>query len=247
MQAPICSPGASRVLSLAEYQANFAEGLRAEAAPHPHVFNGRLQLYKNLIFTNLCSFINACFPVCRSLLSPEAWDQLCRAFLREHYCLSPLFHQIPLEFISWLQAPKRFRHSAEPTYLTYLAHYEYCELQIQTAPDIIHYAEPHNSVLIITPIQLACYPYAVHTLGPAQPVADLCTTRLLLWRKTDGSVGFAEITAPIYCLLELMQHTPDLAALFTQWAPLCTAAPSVDEFVASLQHLTALGVVQVYA
>lgn len=245
MHSPICLPDSRRDLSLAEYQADFAEGLRAESTKNQHAYNGRLGLYRKLIFANLCSFIDSCFPVCRSLLSPAIWRQLCRAFLREHACQSPLFHQIPLEFISWLQTPQRFRHSLEPAYLTHLAHYEYCELQIQTAPDINHYAKPGNSALFITPIQLVCYPYPVHTLGPKNPAPTLATTRLLLWRKADDSVGFAEITANIYCLLEVMLHTKDLAKTFTQWAPMCTPAASVDEFVASLQNLAALGVLEI--
>ncbi|HMW49723.1 MAG TPA: putative DNA-binding domain-containing protein [Cellvibrionaceae bacterium] len=246
MQPPIYLPCRTSVLSLAEYQADFAEGLRSDSSKRQQAYNGRLGLYKKLIFANLCSFIDSCFPVCRSLLSPAVWRQLCRAFLREHACQSPLFHQIPLEFISWLQMPHRFRHNLEPAYLTHLAHYEYCELQIQTAPDINHYAKPNNCALFITPIQLVCYPYPVHTIGPKNPAPALATTRLLLWRKADDSAGFAEITANIYCLLELLQHKQDLAEIFTHWAPLCTPAASLDEFVASMQNLATLGVIEIH-
>lgn len=245
MPPPIYVPTNPQGASLAEYQADFAEGLRAVTGSNQQAYGGRLQLYRTLIFNNLCSFIDACFPVCRALLSPTLWQNLCSAFLREHPCQSPLFQQIPLEFISWLQTPQRYRHPMEPIYLTHLAHYEYCELLLLTAPDNVPYGKHTQGARINTPLQLVCYPYAVHKLGPAQPNPILATTRLLVWRKADDSVGFAELNTNTYCLLELIQHTAELADLFTQWAPLCSPAPSPEDFVACLQQLTALGVVQV--
>ena len=80
MPPPIYVPTNPQGASLAEYQADFAEGLRAVTGSNQQAYGGRLQLYRTLIFNNLCSFIDACFPVCRTLLSPTLWQNLCSAF-----------------------------------------------------------------------------------------------------------------------------------------------------------------------
>jgi|GEM_PF-716334 len=241
---PLMQPaGAS---SLADFQKDFAARVRAGATSSPDAYQGRAGLYHRLIFANVCSFINSCFPVCRALMSQAVWRQLCEAFFREHSCQSPLFHHIPLEFISWLQQPNRFRHRKEPVYLTHLAHYEFCELQVQTAPDIIHYGPTLNCLRLITPIQLGSYPYPVHRIGVQNRAPPLVTTRLLLWRKPDDSVGFAEISPKIYQLLELINAPScDLAELFNAWAQCYEDSPSAEQFIAIVRNLAQLGVVEV--
>lgn len=235
-----------KITSLAHYQSDFAARVRSGRTAEPDPYNSRAALYHRLIFDNMCTFIDCCFPVCRSLINASTWKQLCVAFFREHRCQTPLFHQIPLEFISWLQQPTRYRHFGEPAYLTHLALYEYAELQVQTAPDIIHYGTAPNSVRLITPIELGSYPYPVHRIGLQNPNPYLANTRILLWRKIDDAVGFAEITAPVYQLLELLkQQSWDLGALFVAWSQLFELPPGPEHYVASLQDLAQLDVAQV--
>lgn len=230
---------------LAAYQNAFAQVLRGRAAVVDSLSAERTGLYKNLIHNNVFTFIDACFPVCRSIIKKSIWQQLCVAFMREHLCASPLFHHIPLEFISWLQSPQRFRHKAEPPFLTHLAHYEYSELQIQTAPDLAPNANLPNCAVLITPVQLVCYPYPVHTIGKTNVQVKLETTWLIIWRKIDGSAGFAQLSPNIYCLVEQLQNCQDLATLFLRWAKMCTPTPDANQFVQSLNALATLGVITV--
>lgn len=232
---------------LQAYQSAFAQALRGGAIDSFLLPPARTRLYKTLIHNGVCAFIDACFPVCQAVLDKKIWRQLCSAFMREHRAQAPLFHYIALEFLTWLQSPERYRHRNEPPYLIHLAHYEYCELHIQTAPDIKHAQTKPNSARLITPIQLVCYPYPVHTIVNAQTAVPLTTTWLIIWRREDGRAGFAQINANIYALLELLAEHEDLARLYTHWTERCVPAADVDIFVQALQNLAQLGIIAVVA
>ena len=64
------------------------------------------------------------------VLGEPRWACLTRAFIREHRCRTPYFHQIGQAFIDWLQE----RHGAaadDPPFLLELAHNERVELELE--------------------------------------------------------------------------------------------------------------------
>ncbi len=66
----------------------------------------RAAIYRELVFNNLRGFLDTCFPVCHDLLGETAWGRLMRAFLRDWPLHTPWFHEIPLEFVSYLGGGK---------------------------------------------------------------------------------------------------------------------------------------------
>ena len=40
-------------------------------------------VYRELVFNNVCGFLDSCFPLCRSLLGETRWRRLNRAFLTD--------------------------------------------------------------------------------------------------------------------------------------------------------------------
>lgn len=233
-------------LQLADFQRDFAQVLRGAQAGSHWVNNPRIRLYRDLVQRNLWQFINACFPLCQQLMKPAAWRKLCRGFLREHACQSPLFHQIPLEFLTWLQCPQRRRLAAEPAFFVHLAHYEYLELQLSCAPDQPVYSVNAPESLVLTcPIALACYPYAVHTITPETTHMPLQTTWLLLWRTPAGEVRFAQLNAAVYGLLQRLQSFPaqSLASLFECWSASTETPQDMTAFSQAVAGLLALDIV----
>lgn len=59
----------------------------------------RMQVWRELLFNNVCSFINLVYPVAQSLLSGEQqWQQLLTDFFRESQNQSPFYNDISLQF-----------------------------------------------------------------------------------------------------------------------------------------------------
>lgn len=63
----------------------------------------RMQVYRELLFNNVCSFINLVYPVARSLLPEQQWQQLLADFFRESQNQSPLYNDISFAIQSFSQ------------------------------------------------------------------------------------------------------------------------------------------------
>jgi hypothetical protein len=94
---------------LREFQLAFGRRIRAGArAPVPAgVPRQRMAVYEELLFNNLRSFLDRCFPVGRACLGELRWTRLCRAFYRDWPCATAWFREIPREFVDYLEAGSR--------------------------------------------------------------------------------------------------------------------------------------------
>jgi len=172
----------------------------------------RMQIYRELVFTNMESFVSSNFPVLRSLYGDEEWDVLARDFLREHRCHTPLFPEFAREFLRYLET--RQQQGRDPPFLLELAHYEWAELALSLAEaeiaDVTHDAagDPIDGVPVVSPlIDVLAYRFPVHHIGPEfrpmQPGEQ--PTLLLLVRGRDDQVKFHEINALSAMLIERLR------------------------------------------
>ena len=90
---------------LSELQRQFAAHIRNPSSePAPSDVEGRrMEIYRNLFFNNVRSLLAWNFPVIRKLYSDENWSQLVREFYVEHQARTPLFPELPREFLQYLQ------------------------------------------------------------------------------------------------------------------------------------------------
>lgn len=195
-----------------QYQAEFVGHLRdpRHNARPKGASARRMRVYAEIVFNNMDSTLSACFPVCRKVLGVRRWQQLVRAFLAGHRCSTPLFRQIPEEFLRWLeQAPVE----GLPPYLRYLAHYEWVELALAVAEVRDAAAVPDGDLLSGRPVLAASlalleYPYPVQRITPRfrprQP--DPVSTHLLVFRDAAEQVRFIEINAVTARLLQLLRE-----------------------------------------
>ena len=195
-----------------DYQLQFARHLRAPdvQAPPVGVPAGRMRVYAELVFNNLESTLAACYPVCRKVLGLRRWRSLVRQFIVQHRCSTPLFRQIPEEFLHYLEAAAA--HEIQlPPYLYSLAHYEWMELALALADvedDAVEQGDLMAGVPMLVPaLVLLSYPYPVHRISPrckpAQP--SPFPVHLLVFRDADGVVRFIELNAVSARLLHLLQ------------------------------------------
>lgn len=173
----------------------------------------RLAIYRDLIFNNIEGFIAGGFPVLRAIYSDEAWLALVRDFIASHLCQSPYFLEISEEFLAYLQV-ERGERPDDPPFLRELAHYEWVELALDVAPDEAgdYGVDPEGDLLngkpILSPLAWPlAYRFPVHHIGPAfqpdEPAEEGCF--LVVYRNPEDQVGFIEINAVTFALLELVQ------------------------------------------
>jgi hypothetical protein len=212
------SPESAAVRELRAQQDALAAYVRDPDAnpPPPGIEPRRLKVYRELFFNNVAGLLAGNFPVLRRIFG-DGWPALVRAFYRDHDCRTPLFTELPREFLRHLDT--RADDPAMP-WLRELAHYEWVELALQiseaTPGDIAH--DPDGDLLAEAPAPspLAwplAYAWPVHRIGPdyRPREAPAEPTLLLLRREPDGKVSFHGLSPLTFRLLERLELEPALA------------------------------------
>lgn len=252
------APDLSRTQSL---QYRFTAHLRdPERAPAPtDVDDRRMRVYRELVYANMESFISSNFPVIRSLYGDAEWEELARAFLREHRCRTPLFPEFGREFLRWLET-RQEQGAEDPPYLLELAHYEWAELALSLdearIDAVVHDpdGDPLDGIPVVSPVAcVLAYRFPVHRISPDYRPAEPPTepTFLLLVRRSDDTLRFHEINALSAVLFERLQQNTQtsgrgcLEALLSAYDP-ATASGLRDAGEAMLRewkkHEAILGV-----
>lgn len=236
---------------LAAQQAVLAAHVRDPAAPPPPGIEARrLQVYRDLFFNSVLGLLSGNFPVLRRILGDAAWRELVRAFYRDFRAATPLFPELPREFLQYLQQ-RTESGRGDPAWWRELAHYEWAELALD-----LHEASPaevpHDpagdllaGVPVPSPVAWAlAYAWPVHRLSPDYlpdgPPAQ--ATFLLVQRGDDLRVRFHELSALTFRLLQRLHEAPDLTGAAQLQALAAEAgATDVAAFVAQgrsmLDHL----------
>lgn len=199
-----------------QFQARFAARIRdPQGAPLPdRVPQRRMQAYEELVFNNIEGFLLSCYPITRKLLDDELWSRVVRRFVIEHRCATPLFREIPKEFLDWLDGKFEEFFPSMP-FLQEFMHYEWLELAVSIASDELDFKQIEaagdylDGVPTVNPTaQLACYHYPVHQIGPElQPQqSDGQTYCYLLYRDMDDQVQFIQLNPVTGRLVELLQQ-----------------------------------------
>jgi uncharacterized protein len=201
--------------AFARAQYAFAAHIRdPEGCPRPpDVDERRMAVYRELIYNNLEGFLAANFPVVRQVLGEGAWEGLVRGFLRSHRCRSPLFSEIGLELLEYLQGTG----APDPPFLLELAHYEWVELALSISdtdadpPAVDTAGDPLTGIPVLSPLAWSLtYRFPVHRIGPGfqpqEPAEE--RTHLLVYRDRSDQVLFLEINPITQRLLQLLQAHP---------------------------------------
>lgn len=223
IEVPTAAPPAFQV-----FQRAFARHLRnPQHTPRPAgVPARRMAVYNELLFNNLCGFLDSCFPVCRSVLGEARWRRLNRRFYRDWPLHSPLHRDIPREFVCYLGA----QHLARlPPWLFELAHYEWAELAV----DVMECATPvhdpegdllHQPVVLNPALWSQAYGWPVHRIGPDKRPRKPQATHLLVYRDRTDAVQFMAVNPVTARLLALLAERPT------------TGETACRQLAAGLQH-----------
>jgi hypothetical protein len=214
-------------MAFQRYQAQFVGHVRApRTAPRPKGTSSRgMRVYAEIAFANMEETLAACFPVSKSVLGSRCWHRLVRAFIAGHRCRTPLFREIPQEFLRYLEGGDA--ETELPPFLQSLAHYEWVELALalsdEELPDTAY--APDGDLLEERPVlapalALLRYDYAVQRIGPRyKPTApDAEPTYILAFRRHDDEVKFIVLNPVSVRLVALLQEGLRGAAALRQIA-----------------------------
>lgn len=193
--------------SLFQFQSAMSAYLRdPKKIPRPHGIPKRpAKIYEQLLFNNICGFVDACFPVSRSLFSEARWRKLCRSFFRDWQSHTPYFSKIPEQFVKYIQA--NFSTLRMPAYLPDLLHYEWLELEVETSEDTPAANESSRNLLLNTSVRYARYQWPVHRISKAFKPRKSVATVLLVHRDAHDKVKFVEINEITAQLLDILKSS----------------------------------------
>lgn len=195
------------MLGFQQYQNAFTAHIRdPKNNPKPaKVNNARMAVYREIVFNNLFASASACFPVCQQILGKRAWLKLVKRFFAEHQASTPIFREIPEEFLAFIST-----QSELPAFFAQLAHYEWAELGVNYATANLPALSAANNLLdeipILTPAhQLLAYDYPVHKISKRFQPQSTLSTYLLVFRDVEFKVRFIELNEITFRLLQLIK------------------------------------------
>jgi len=205
------------------YQHQFVDYLRhpLEIDVVPEPLPQSSTVYAKLLFSKIEGSLDNCFPISCELLGTKRWTQLIQSFIKDHRCQSPLYREIPDEFINYLMnEPSAI---VLPEFIIELAHYEWMELVLETekatqsppcfpiTKDILNVIPAFNPVFHLLhyhyPVQhiTASDPYWKDWESGTEPYSQESIILAGL-RDNDYKVQFIEINTVTARLIELTQE-----------------------------------------
>jgi len=204
--------------TLREQQYSFAAHLRDPQAPPPDdIEDRRMAIYRNLFINNVTSFLANSFPILSELLGEERWQLLIRDYYRDHKSHTPLFPEIPKEFLEYLANERSVsKHSdpiQDPPFMYELAHYEWVETELALAiePGQEPALRPTGDLLkehpvISTLAWLVGYAFPVNEIGrdnqPEKPAEQ--PSHYVVYRDEFFKVHFLKLNVVSARLFELL-------------------------------------------
>lgn len=181
----------------------------------------RMAIYRDLFYNNVEGFLTNTFPVLRTLYKDDDWHELVRDYYAHHLSQTPLFLEIPREFLNWLENEYTSR-PVDPDFLYELAHYEWVELALSISEAQLD--ESHidregsfeTGIPVLSPLAWhLTYRYPVHTISadnrPTAPGKQ--PTHLVVYRDREDEIGFMEINPVTKRMLELVETPEDHSGL----------------------------------
>lgn len=176
----------------------------------PDIEARRMQIYVDLFYNNIQTFLANIFRIAKSVLGHDAWHEMVRAFLARHRSTSPYFQEIPQEFLAFLDEDRSWEE-ARP-FLLELCHYEWVELALDVSVDELP-TDPQmevdllDQVPVVSPLAWSLrYDYPVHRISAdyLPPDRPDDPTYLIVYRGTDERVHFIESNAVTARLLTIL-------------------------------------------
>ncbi len=172
----------------------------------------RMKIYRELFYNNVEDFMANTYPVLRTIISDKHWHSIIRDYFANHLSHTPLFPEMPREFLKYLEHERK-PHPDDPGFMLELVHYEWVELALSIldkeieADKINDDGDLMTSVPALSPLAwLLSYHYPVHKISPQfQPeTPEDNQTHLVVYRDKLYKVHFMVLNPVTARLLQLI-------------------------------------------
>ena len=205
------------MLDFQHYQQAFTAHIRNPTAHKKPagVVSARMAVYRSAVFNNIFESVSVCFPVCEAAMGKRAWRALLKDFVKYYPAQSPIFREIPQQFLQFLNVMKPEAIKMLPVFLSQLAHYEWVELAIGSAVCSLEVTQInlskqidllHEKPILAAAHMLLEYDFAVHKISKRKPAKTIEKTYLLVFRNTEFEVKFIELNPMTFQLLQLIKE-----------------------------------------
>ena len=200
---------------LERLQKKFAANIRNpfdEPAPEG-IEDRRMEIYRELFYNNIRGFLSKNFPVLAKIYGDREWRIMVRDFFIKHRAQTPLFPELPREFLRYLQEVHETQPH-DPPFLLELAHYEWAELAVSIddrnidAENIDRDGDLLTGIPVLSPVAWPLsYKFPVHQIRPDfQPAeAPAQPTHLMVYRNRSNKVQFMELNPVTAHLVQVMK------------------------------------------
>lgn len=173
----------------------------------------RMKIYSELFYNNVEDFMSTTYPVLCEILGSQRWHALIHDYYEHHKSSTPLFPEMPREFLVYLENERQPQDDDFP-FMNELAHYEWIELSLSIselnndATILSNTADYLNEVPVISKLAwLLTYQFPVHQIRPDylptkpnEQATHIVASRL----QDEDTVNFTEINPVIGRLLQLV-------------------------------------------
>lgn len=201
------------MLDFQQYQLEFTAHIRNPSAHKKpaRVVEERMAVYREAVFNNIFESVSVCFPVCQATIGKRAWRALLKEFVKTYAAQSPLFREIPQQFLQYLEMATPETVKNLPPFLYQLAHYEWVELAVSALETKAVKLSKKIDFLKETPVLAAAhmlleYDFVVHKISKKHKPKSTEKTYLLVFRNTENNVKFIELNPMTYKLLRLIEE-----------------------------------------
>ena len=202
-------------------QYEFAAHIRnPELNPRPSdVEARRMNIYTELFFNNVEDFISNTYPVLKEITPENEWQDMMRDYFSKHLSHTPLFPEMPREFLKYLENERN--NPNDPSFIYELAHYEWIELALLTSDldeDINRDKIDIDGDILNNPPVLSPLAWPLTYQYPVQQICEdfipeepsETPVYLLVYRDKDDEVHFMELNPVTAMLIQLMTDNKGL-------------------------------------
>ena len=195
-----------KVSTFQSTQQQFCNWIREPNAEHTKICDlERMQIYRDLLFNNMCSFINLVYPIARSILPVDQWQLLLEEFFQKAKCQSPIYNDISLQFREYLTENRHPVLSQYP-WLEELLQFEWLELYLDTLEiEDINIVEK-ISWQLTHKLWVLVYQYPVYAWTVDTTLADIevMPSAIMVWRDQQDKICLERLSPLFAMLIEQM-------------------------------------------
>jgi hypothetical protein len=197
----------------------------------------RMKIYADLFFNNVRNFLAGHFPILNEILGEDRWALLTRDYYRDHRSHSPLFPDMPREFLLYLTEERPTGKHSDPDddlpFMPELAHYEWVEAGLLLAADEEPPTNLNTSGDLLTehPVVsdlawLLSYNWPVNLINKDNQPQEAADSPLnyLVYRGADEEVHFLQLNLISARLFELLRDEG------------CSGQTALETIIAELNH-----------